>query len=144
MPRDTTIPAPKQITCQCGSMVNLVPFTGDHTVMVPVDVDKDPDGGLVIVGSRVGFTIRSVADGEEPEGRFRRRAHWDVCPHPARWWDVKRVVVGLPTSDHDPFRVGPCARCRQRHPWRYGGPIASPVCDRCRAEKGESLMGEYD
>jgi len=112
--------------------------------MVPVDVDKDPEGGLVIVGSRVGFTVRPVAAGEKPEGRFRRRAHWDVCPHPARWRDVRRSVVGSPTSSaHDPFRAGPCARCRQRHPWHYGGPIASPVCDRCRSERGEPLMGEY-
>lgn len=145
MPRETAIPALKQINCQCGSMVTLVPFSGDHTVMIPVDVDRDPDGGLVVVGSKAGYTIRPVAEGEEPEGRFRRRAHWDTCPHISRWRDAMRAagVVGhAPTSD--PMRAGPCARCRERHPWHYGGPVASPVCDRCRAKDGMPLMGEYD
>ena len=108
MPRETAIPALKQINCQCGSMVTLVPFSGDHTVMIPVDVDRDPDGGLVVVGSKAGYTIRPVAEGEEPEGRFRRRAHWDTCPHISRWRDAMRAagVVGhAPTSDPGPGRV---------------------------------------
>jgi hypothetical protein len=126
-------------------MINLVPLTSDTTMMVPIDVDRDPTGDLVIVGSRAGYTARPVRDGEEPEGRFRRRAHWGVCQHVARWRDVMRAagVVG-PTTTHDPSRAGPCVRCRVWHPWRYGGPIASPVCDRCRAETGAPLMGEYD
>lgn len=144
MPRDTAASAPKQITCQCGSMVTLVPFTGDPTVMIPVDVDRDPAGDLVIVGSKAGYTIRPARDGADPEGRFRRRAHWGTCPHVARWRDAMRSVgVGGPGLTYDPTRAGPCARCRERHPWRYGGPIASPVCDRCRAETGRPLMGEY-
>lgn len=145
MPRKTAVPDSTQITCQCGSMVILVPFTDDHTVMIPVDVDRDPAGDLVVVGSRVGFTIRPVGDGEEPEGRFRRRAHWGTCPHQSRWRNAMRAagVGGLSTA-YDPMRAGPCARCRRRHPWHYGGPIASPVCDRCRAEEGAPLMGEND
>jgi hypothetical protein len=142
VPRDTTVPAMSQATCLCGLMINFVPFTGDSSVMIPVDVDTDPEGSLVLVGSRAGFTIRPVAAGEAPEGRFRRRAHWDVCPHAARWRDIRRVVAGSPTSAYDPARVGPCARCGERHPWHYGGPVSSPVCDRCRAEKGEPLLGE--
>lgn len=145
MPREA-IPAPSQITCQCGTMVNMVPFTGDVTVRIPVDIDRTPGGGLVVVGSRTGYTIRSVREGEVPEERFRRHAHWDGCPHVDRWAAVKRSV-GLGDTGvrpgHDPARVGPCARCGNRHPWRYGGPIASPVCDRCREATGEPLMGEY-
>lgn len=143
MPRETAVPTQKQITCQCGAMVTLVPFTYDHTVMIPVDVDRDPTGDLLVVGSRAGFTIRPVVEGEEPEGRFRRHAHWNACPHPSRWRSVMRTVgVGGTAPTHDPTRAGPCAKCRRRHPWHYGGPIASPVCDRCRAEDGSPLMGE--
>lgn len=145
MPRENAIPTPTQITCQCQSMVRLVPFTDDHAVMIPVDVDRDPNGGLVVVGGRAGYTIRPVRDGEEPEGRFRRRAHWETCPHASRWRDAMRAagVIGH-TPTHDPMRAGPCARCRQRHPWHYGGPVASPVCDRCRVGDGMPSMGEYN
>jgi hypothetical protein len=126
-------------------MVNLVPFTGDHAVIIPVDVDRDPDGGLIVLGSKAGYTTRPVRDGEEAEGRFRRRAHWDTCPHRSHWRDVMRSVgIGNGDPSHDPMRDGPCARCRQRHPWHYGGPIASPVCDRCRAKDGMPLLGEYN
>ena len=146
MSRDQTIPAPSQITCQCGAMVNLVSFTGDITVRIPVDIDHDSGGDLVVVGSRAGYTIRPVRNGEVPEDRFRRHAHWDGCPHVERWREVKRSVglgaTGI-RSDHDSSRIGPCARCGNRHPWRYGGPVASPVCDRCREAAGEPLMGEY-
>lgn len=123
-------------------MVTLVPFTGDHAVMVPVDVDRDPAGDLVVVGSRAGFTVRPVVDGEEPEGRLRRRAHWGACPHQRRWRGVMRSVGIGAVGERDPARIGPCARCGQRHPWHYGGPIASPVCDRCRTSAGMPPMGE--
>lgn len=145
MQREVAVPQSRRIACICGSAIAVVPFTGDHAVMVPIDVDRDPDGGLVVVGSRAGFTIRPLADGEVVEGRFRRRAHWDTCPHRSRWHDVMRAVgVAGAGSAHDPMRAGPCARCFERHPWHYGAPIASPVCDRCRAKAGMPLMGEYD
>lgn len=138
--------APETKVCTCQSMVNLVPYTDDHSVMIPVDVDRDPDGGLVIVGSRSGHTVRPVRDGEVVDVRLRRRAHWDTCPNPSLWKGamVSVGVIADQDSSHDATRIGPCARCRQRHPWHYGGPVASPVCDRCRAEDGMALMGEYD
>lgn len=143
MRREAVIPSPRQTACRCGSMVNLVPFTDDVSVMIPVDVDRDPSGGLVIVGSRAGFTIRPVRDGEAPEERFRRRAHWDTCPHLGHWRETMRAV-GIGVSVLDPMRAGPCVGCWQRHPWHYGGPIASPLCDRCRVARGMEPMGEYD
>lgn len=145
MPRETAVPAARHISCMCGASIALVPFAGCHDVMVPIDVDRDQDGSLVVVGSRAGYTIRPVAEGEAPEGRFRRHAHWDTCPHQNRWRDVM-IAVGVAgvTSAYDPMRAGPCARCFERHPWHYGGPIASPVCDRCRAKAGMPLMGEND
>jgi hypothetical protein len=144
VPRDV-IPAPQQTVCQCKSMINMVPFTSDHTVMIPVDIHRDPDGDLIVVGSRAGYTVRPIQAGEEVEVRFRRQAHWKTCPHVSRWRDVMRSIgIGGPAPSHDSTRAGPCARCHQRHPWRYGGPVASPVCDRCRSAAGEPLMGEYD
>jgi hypothetical protein len=117
VPREAAVAAPRQITCQCGVMVTLVTFTGDHTVMIPVDHDRNPAGGLVIVGSEAGYTVRPVACDEEPEARLLRRAHWDTCPHVARWRDAMRAagVVGHDPA-YDPMRAGPCARCLQRHP----------------------------
>lgn len=144
MPR-RNVPMPKQITCSCGSMVNLVPFIGDYTVMIPVDVDRDLDGGLVVVGNKAGYMIRPIQDGEAVEWRFRRRAHWDTCPNQSCWWDVMRSVgIAGREPSHDPMRSGPCARCRRRHPWNYGGPVSSPVCDRCRKRDGLPIFGEPD
>ena len=147
MPRRTT-QAPKQISCTCGSLVFLVPFTTDPTVMIPVDVDRDPAGDLVAVGGRNGFTVRMVIANEVPEERFRRRAHWATCPRPhvAQWGNAMRAAGVDTTEDvrHDPMRYGPCVRCRQRHPWHYGGPVASPVCDRCRSAAGLPVMGEHN
>jgi hypothetical protein len=140
-----SVPESVQISCICASPITMVPFTGNHEVMIPINVGRDPAGGLVIVGSSAGYTIRPLNEGEDPDGRFRRRAHWDTCPHRGRWRKVM-LAVGIDggPSASDPARIGPCVRCRQHHPWRYGGPVASPVCDRCRAEDGRPLMGEYD
>jgi hypothetical protein len=135
----------RQISCLCGSPVNLVPFIDDHSVMIPVEPGRDPSGGLVVVGSKEGHTIRPIRDGETVEDRFRRRAHWDACPRRSRWRDAMRAAgVGGTAPSREPERAGPCARCRRRHPWHYGGPVASPVCDRCRGEAGMPPMGEYD
>jgi hypothetical protein len=143
VPRKSAVPVPTQIVCQCDSMVNLVPFADDHTVMIPVDVDRDPAGELVVVGGRAGYTVRPIRDDEEVDARLRRRAHWDTCPHIARWRDAMRTVgMGEAMPSHDPARIGPCARCHQRHSWHYGGPVSSPVCDRCRTKDGMTLMGE--
>lgn len=117
--------------CRCGSMIKMVPWANDINILIPVDVDKDPKGDLVIVGRNGRFTVRLVVAGETPAEGLRRRAHWGVCPHRQDWHGAMSSV-GLLAVD----RSGPCAACHQRHPYRYGGPIASPLCDTCRAEKG--------
>lgn len=126
------IPAPKQCCCQCGSMITMVPWSGNHSILIPIDIDREPTGGLVIVGSRDGYTVELATLDPEPPANIRRRAHWDVCPRPEQWQGIRaRVVPGLGGD-----RTGPCARCGQRHPYRYGGPVASTLCDPCRRSKG--------
>lgn len=135
------IPPPERRACRCGSMITLAPWTEDTAVLIPVDVDRDPEGDLVVVGSRRGFTVRLLLDGEQPQASLRRRAHWAVCPHQRDWVGVMtRLGLRRPRVEED--RAGMCAACGRRHAWRYGGPIASPVCDRCRMERGHEIMGE--
>lgn len=117
----------------------MVPWLHDVSVRIPVDVGRDPHGSLVVVGGRNGFAVRLRGHDEEPAAPLRRRAHWDVCPHQRVWHEVM-TAIGLRQSVAD--RSGTCAICRRRHPWHYGGPVASPVCDRCRAERGLSTIGE--
>lgn len=136
----TAIPAPKQKVCPCQGLINLVPWADDTSVLIPVDVDRDPDGSLLIIGSRRGFTVRPLREDETSDPKLRRRAHWDRCPRRGLW-GVTLERIGLrPSPDRD--RSGPCALCGQRHPWHYGGPIASPLCDACRTVKGLHPMGE--
>ena len=137
--KPSPVPSITQRTCQCGSMIKMVPWFRDVSVLIPVDVDRDPEGSLVVVGSRGGYTIRLLEDVESPAANMRRRAHWDVCPHQIMWNETL-VRVGLRSVSVD--RSGPCVICWQRHPWRYGGPIAYRRGDRCRAKKGLPLMEE--
>jgi hypothetical protein len=137
------IPAPTQDVCQCGSMIMMTPYVGASRALVPVDPGRDPDGSLIIVGSsRGGYTVRLAtdADADIPASQ-RRRAHWVVCPHPQRW-DAVLSSIGLRSTVGTVDRSGPCAVCRTVHPWHYGGPIASPLCDPCRQNRGLPPMGE--
>lgn len=135
------IPAPVQDVCQCGSMIMMTPYTGDIRVLVPVDPGRDHDGSLVIVGSSGGgYTVRPATDADTDPSQ-RRRAHWTVCPHPHRW-DAVLSAAGLRTTVSTVDRSGPCAVCRTVHPWHYGGPVASPLCDPCRSARGLPAMGE--
>jgi len=120
-------------------MITLVPWTVDVGVRIPVDVDRDPVGSLVVVGSRQGFTVRLLLEDELPQATMRRRAHWETCPYQQDWAEtMTRLCLRVSSVD----RSGPCAICGRRHAWRYGGPIASPVCDPCRVEQGWEPMGE--
>jgi len=120
-------------------MIVMAPWSEDVSVLMPVDVDRDPEGDLLVVGSRQGFTIRPLRNNEQVSESLRRRAHWATCPHHGDWVETM-ARLGLRRSAAS--RVGPCAVCRQRHPWHYGGPISSPLCDRCRVERGHEPMGE--
>lgn len=131
MSRATTTPAGTQRSCQCGSMIHMVPWIQDTSVLIPVDVGHDAEGSLIVVGNRGQFTVRLADPDDQVPASSRRRAHWDVCPHSQRWHSTL-AALGLRTMD----RSGPCVSCRQRHPYRYGGPVASPLCASCRADKG--------
>lgn len=136
-----SIPAPDTSLCRCGSTITLVPYADDTAVLLPVDIGRDADGSLLIIGSRNGFTIRPIRSGDTTtDATQRRRPHWEVCPHPRQWDTVRRAVGALPTRGHG-TRFGPCVACRQEHPARYGGPVASPLCDPCRAERGLTPIG---
>jgi hypothetical protein len=120
-------------------MITLVPYTDDHAVLIPVDLGRDPEGSLIIVGTRGGFTVRPVRP-TDTDGTQRRRPHWEVCPHPRQWDQVRRDTGILPTRGYG-TRSGPCVTCRREHPARYGGPVASPLCDPCREARGLTPIG---
>lgn len=132
MARHSRVPARQQRSCVCGSMIIMIPWSQDPSVLIPIDPDRDPMGSLVMVGSRDGYTVELAALDPPPPENLQRRAHWDVCPKPDVWQDAKaRVIPGMGRD-----RAGPCAVCGQRHPYRYGGPVASTLCDPCRKARG--------
>jgi len=135
--RSGSIPETSRSTCPCGAMINLIPLATDHSVMIPVDVGRDDGGELLLVGRRAGTTVRLIGPDDVTAPRDRRRAHWGLCPSTDRWASA-RLAAGVPGPDPavDPSRSGPCSACSQQHPLRYGGPVASPLCDRCRKQHG--------
>lgn len=139
MTRIVPVRAPRLGACRCGAQVSLVPSEADNDVMVPMDVDRSARGGLVLVGSPRGYTVRLLSDGDG-DSPMTRRAHWEVCPLVGEWVDVRRAIGSLPATG-DTNRMGPCARCGCRNPHRYGGPIASPLCDECLVARGLSPIG---
>ena len=120
-------------TCQCGSMITMIPWDQDPTVVIPVDIGPDPDGGVITTMGRTGLVVRFLGSGDSTPGSSLR-AHWVVCPHQSRWHSTMEKTGHRAARQAN--RAGPCSRCGSLNPHRYGGPVASPLCNSCREASG--------
>lgn len=123
--------------CPCGAKIMLLPTPSGATM--PVDVGRDPHGNLVAVQiPGKGWGVRVLTDRERDEGTTQPRytPHWSTCPQPEQYRATARNPGTGPARlvTAGPTREGPCARCRQPHPNRYGPGPASPLCASCRGE----------
>lgn len=117
-------------------MIWLLPYARGGTM--PVDPDLDPGGALLGVGVRGQRGVRLLSDAElaaaPPGPRFN--PHWTSCPHAAQYRTQARRQAPdtFPRRDVRPGgRAGPCARCGNRFPNRYG-PDATVMCPACQPQ----------
>lgn len=115
--------------CKCGSMITMVAWHEDNTVLIPVDTAPGKNGDITttVVG---GTLVARFVDNQEAS----LRAHWNVCPYQSQWHATMEKTGHR--KAHEANRAGPCSRCGALNPYRYGGPIASPLCGECRKARG--------
>lgn len=123
----------------CGAMIRFLP-TPDGQLM-PVDVDRDPDGVLEAVripGRGWGVRVLTAPERALTATLPRYRPHWASCPGAAahRGSPAATTPAQAPATWHllGDVRTGPCARCRKPNPRLYGPGPANPFCERCDTE----------
>lgn len=130
----------------CHRRISYVSLTDNHDVRIPVNPGNQPDGELVVVPSSAirgrgirPFTVRLALPGDA-HSSLRRRVHWATCTSTSGWQDRKRAAGVMRLANPEAAtrsegkRSGPCTQCFRLHAWRYGGPHASPICDRCKLD----------
>lgn len=128
----------------CDAEIKYVSLATDPNVRVPVNLGTQLDGALVVVIPRTAhkktqrpLTVRLALPGD-PRDHLRCQAHWVTCEGTVSGWQDRKRAAGLtrlvaPEATRSTGgRAGLCARCRKLHAWHYGGPVACPVCDRCK------------
>lgn len=108
-----------------------------------MDIHLESDGPLVPVVGRDGERI-AVRRQPFDTNRPGFVPHWDTCPDPDRWHEVRAAAAsGLPTDrprDAHPVgaaprgeSLGPCAGCYRPGHVAYGPACTGLLCDGCAA-----------
>jgi hypothetical protein len=132
-------------TCSCGASIRNVRVVSGpgRGCDIPIDIDRDPAGILTAARDGTDWGVRVLSDDQRLAATGHRYSpHWTTCPAAGQYAGLEQAVApgtirrSTAITTGGPDRSGPCARCRTRHPYRYGPGAASPLCDPCRVETG--------